>query len=336
MAIASVQRRAVCAVAILALLCGCCFSAWAKVAATPVTGGRSTTLPSDGNTVMVPVDVFCPDNADRLSFRFHGGTRWIDCVQPIKRAAPPGGPTAAFKGYTIDGPNVYSPDNYNSQASVCSAAELMYTSHSCNAKCPGKATVSIVAFTMSLAVSEESGLYGEWKKTTSSGAAASASAAAPSRSAEQTGVCLIPPPGDEANGRDGGETTARPEGTAGEGDGQPTDTRERRPTTEGPDSSFSDARDGGQSTTPNAQTGAPNTTSEGTNDAAAAGGAKDGASATGTDTTAPATSPTVNAKAAASLNETLTNADSSDTVNLFVPTPLLLLLLVAALVCTAG
>ncbi|ESL05527.1 hypothetical protein TRSC58_06822 [Trypanosoma rangeli SC58] len=164
MAMATVRYRAVCALAVLALLCGCCSSAWTTTAAAPVNGKRSTTLPSDGSVVMVPVDVFCPDSVDRLSFRLHGGTGWMDCVQPMKPAAPPGGTTATLKGYTIDGPNVYSPDNYNSEVSVCNAAELMYVSHSCSARCPDKATVSTVAFTMSLVVSEDSGLYAQWKK----------------------------------------------------------------------------------------------------------------------------------------------------------------------------
>ncbi|RNE95126.1 hypothetical protein TraAM80_10384 [Trypanosoma rangeli] len=65
MAMATVRRRAVYALAVLALLCGCCSS---------VCGAATSN---------VKVDVLCPSNKGKFSWRVSGENDWTECLQTV-------------------------------------------------------------------------------------------------------------------------------------------------------------------------------------------------------------------------------------------------------------
>ncbi|RNE98412.1 hypothetical protein TraAM80_08791 [Trypanosoma rangeli] len=66
MGMATLRRRAVYALAVLALLCGCCFS----VCGATLSGSDA-------------VDVLCQNNKGKLSWRVSGKSNWKECSQVV-------------------------------------------------------------------------------------------------------------------------------------------------------------------------------------------------------------------------------------------------------------
>ncbi|RNE95403.1 mucin-like glycoprotein [Trypanosoma rangeli] len=128
MAMATVRRRAVWALAVLAVLCGCCFS---------VCGATS---PNEEVEVMVQVDVSCLGIEGKLSWRVSGksDSEWTECSKPVNYDGSPKAETAGAISSDSD--------------SICSLAGSKFEQYSCNPTCNCSAVENSkkVAFTMDL------------------------------------------------------------------------------------------------------------------------------------------------------------------------------------------
>ncbi|RNE96585.1 mucin-like glycoprotein [Trypanosoma rangeli] len=201
MTMATVRRRAVWALAVLALLCGsCCLVCGAATAAAE--------QPSVGCNVKLPVEVACGRvSGNNLKLRVRGGVAWVVCALDDEDRAALRNTShvlAAWKeaGHAVVGSEAKlcgATGDHNE--TVCIVAEFIYASHSCATSCEGKAEET-VAFTMNLADDEGSDLHKRLREAT--GAAGAETPNGESRSVSgETGVCPLTTPHEGANGRDG-------------------------------------------------------------------------------------------------------------------------------------
>ncbi|RNE96034.1 mucin-like glycoprotein [Trypanosoma rangeli] len=118
MAMATVRRRAVYALAVLALLCGCCSS---------VCGAATSN---------VKVDVSCQNNEGKLSWRVPGENNWRECPQTVNDYGPRKAEMTSAGS--------------NGSESICLLAESLYLVSSCPTNCTSSAgeNSNAVAFTM--------------------------------------------------------------------------------------------------------------------------------------------------------------------------------------------
>ncbi|EAN96703.1 mucin-like glycoprotein [Trypanosoma cruzi] len=193
MTMMTVRRRAVCAVLFLGLLCCCCSSVCVTAAGSPghVSG--------DADTVVVPVDVSCPQSDGSLSYRVRGGVwAWTKCSAA--------GAEAQYENYTFSGFDVRMHSRNGELGTVCHVANAVYTSNNCTASCATKEEGVTVAFTMNVTTHKYAGLYELWKNQFSS----DGTIHPPARSsdADQTGICHPPPPREGKDERKSGEATA--------------------------------------------------------------------------------------------------------------------------------
>ncbi|KAF5222386.1 hypothetical protein ECC02_004667 [Trypanosoma cruzi] len=193
MTMVTVRRRAVCAVLFLGLLCCCCSSVCVTAAGSPghVSG--------DADTVVVPVDVSCPQSDGSLSYRVRGGVwAWTKCSAA--------GAEAQYENYTFSGFDVRMHSRNGELGTVCHVANAVYTSNNCAASCATKGEGVTVAFTMNVTTHEYAGLYELWWRQFSSDG--TIPALARSSDADQTGICHPPPPREGKDERKSGEATA--------------------------------------------------------------------------------------------------------------------------------
>ncbi|RNE95046.1 putative mucin-like glycoprotein [Trypanosoma rangeli] len=120
MAMATVRHRAVCVLAVLALLCGCLSSAWGEV---------GPTIPAAVvEEVWLQVEVACERTEGNLKWRFSGETGWQTCA-PVAEA------------------NVESPKD--TCGWLCDSADALYNGSNCTDACVTRSDA--VAFTMQFA-----------------------------------------------------------------------------------------------------------------------------------------------------------------------------------------
>ncbi|RNF05346.1 mucin-like glycoprotein [Trypanosoma conorhini] len=366
----TVRRRAVCALAVLALLCGCCpSSAWADLSAG--TGAVASPPRSEKCKMRVPVDVSCRGSGDNLRIRVRGNATWVACeLEEEDRSNLTNTQHVLAKwkeaGYTVEGSEVNSCDSgVDHTEAACIAAEFLYASHGCSASCGKQSTTGeTVAFTMGFMDHEGGELYREWQQVKSavSGGAQSNADGRTGVSGE-AGVCALTAAREGSDEGPAVVLTGDAERSAAAAPGA----------VEGPPAHGVDNAKAAAETLvasdalpePNAQPQAGDGLAQSGVDGAtgktnaAKGSEEEGrgvepqaAIEAGSDSTAlsqptaavagakdgvPASATVPAANAAASGSEAPSNADGSDAAaTLFVPAQLPLLLLAAALACAAG
>ncbi|RNE95880.1 mucin-like glycoprotein [Trypanosoma conorhini] len=176
----AVRRRAVCALALLALLCSSVCGATAEGAAA---------------NVKVPVEVSCPNGAKKLSWRFVGATSWTPCTASLespRTAAVPAAEVAA------DDSDV-----------VCLIAESNFILTGCDSRCAGRTTQGdVAALTMLFETKEGGTLHTKWKAANPSTGAATLPTVEGLQNGAQ-GVCTLQPASARANGE--GASGTRPQ-----------------------------------------------------------------------------------------------------------------------------
>ncbi|RNF04597.1 mucin-like glycoprotein [Trypanosoma conorhini] len=135
---ATVRRRAVCALALLALLCGS-FCATA-VAASSVE-----------EEVDVSVQISCADSDNKLSWRFPGEGAWQKCAFTVRES------------FTMSGAI------HDAEKSLCAWAATQYTSSSSasGSVCSGATAENALAFTMRCKTKKNGGAYKRWQSVSS-------------------------------------------------------------------------------------------------------------------------------------------------------------------------
>ncbi|RNE96250.1 mucin-like glycoprotein, partial [Trypanosoma conorhini] len=129
----TVRRRAVCALALLALLCGSvCVTAAAASAEEEVD---------------VSVEVSCADSEQKLSWRLPGEAAWQKCAITVKDSFSMSGAIG------------------EAENSLCAWAGTQYTSSSFDKSriCPESTAGSTAAFTMKCRAKKSSGVYKRWQ-----------------------------------------------------------------------------------------------------------------------------------------------------------------------------
>ncbi|RNE98621.1 mucin-like glycoprotein [Trypanosoma conorhini] len=201
----AVRRRAVCALALLALLCGCCCapSVWAGTAAK--------------KEVNVPVEVSCAGSDNKLRWRFPGKSEWTQCAAAVGAHdyTLAGEDSAAedVEVITLD-VSQYGAGDDGVGESLCLFAESRYVAAKCNASC-GAAKAQEdgqTAFTMNFPTHAGSGVHKKWVAANNP-AAGSPSPSAPAATGAalgKPGVCPLTIPAGDPAGKAGGA----PKGTA--------------------------------------------------------------------------------------------------------------------------
>ncbi|RNE99036.1 mucin-like glycoprotein [Trypanosoma conorhini] len=153
----AVRRRAVCALALLALLCGCCAPSVCGANAEG-TAGSPGNPPSDvEGKIFLPVDVACGLSEEKLRWRFPGETDWNNCATDASE---------------LEG----------EVARLCDSAAWLYGCWNCTQACAAAGS-DAVAFTMKVATYGKSQLYSKSMAAESAAADFSFSGAA--------GVCAL-------------------------------------------------------------------------------------------------------------------------------------------------
>ncbi|RNF12954.1 putative mucin-like glycoprotein [Trypanosoma conorhini] len=178
-----VRRRAACALALLALLCGCCCPSFvcgaAKPPAAPATARRKHPpeplpefLRKGWQGVNVSVEVSCADSGNKLSWRFSSTAAWTKC------AAAVGGLDYTILGedsaaeevedvVTIDvvsvGASPHGAGDGGVSEPLCLSAESLYATANCKASC-GSDKDGQTAFTMNFPTHAGSGVHKKWEE----------------------------------------------------------------------------------------------------------------------------------------------------------------------------
>ncbi|RNE94955.1 mucin-like glycoprotein [Trypanosoma conorhini] len=299
----AVRRRAVCALALLALLCG------------PVCGA---TKEEAATNVKVSVEVSCPNAEKKLGWRVAGDTSWTQCPQTVEESLLPTAITAAASG-DDGGP-------------TCIWAHSLYLASRPNSKCtppsPAKSS-NVVALTMKCVPVPNSALHNLSKSKTITATAAETALSAP-------GDCVLltttpsgaevtperPAPGVPSPPQQQPADAAAASPAAQTSQGDPTRNEGTTPPAEGPGSAAERGSRG-----PSA--GDPRETTTPSVDTAASPSAAAGRTADGTTTT------TTTTRSQSAGSHAKSSADGSATSTPFVRAPLLLLL-TAALACAAA
>ncbi|RNF04683.1 mucin-like glycoprotein [Trypanosoma conorhini] len=180
----AMRRRAVCALALLALLCGC----------TSVCGANAAEAAPKCN-VSVPVDVSCQRTGGNLSFRVRGNETWVACALDDEARTALSNTSAACaawekEGHTVAGAEVNFCDaGGDLTENICIAAEFLYASHQCGARCAEHAATDPVAFTMTIMDREEGELH-KWQGAQAEGATLQNQGSRVG-GARETGVCPL-------------------------------------------------------------------------------------------------------------------------------------------------
>nr|AGN32981.1 mucin-like glycoprotein [Trypanosoma rangeli] len=324
MAMAMVRRRAVCALAVVAVLCGC----FSSVCGATNTGVYAV----PGMFKEVPVEISCAGSDEKLSWRVLGGSEWAQCAAKLgvhDYAVEGGGVATEVLGFASIGGAQSDNDDAGASESVCLSAESLYVAAGCEAKCAAATTkVSAekqTAFTMEFPMHVGSGVHKKWEEARSSSSRAPLLLdGAETGLFGTSGVCLLTDPAEKpaAKAESAPQRTASPPAPADEPAASPVDAAASSEATTGSEESA--AHGHGATQTPSASAAPPNTPPP----APPAGGAE--GSATTTTATTSSSSPVA-------WKHTKSKADGSDTALLMARTTLsLLLLLMAAVACAAG
>ncbi|RNE98556.1 uncharacterized protein Tco025E_09413 [Trypanosoma conorhini] len=154
----AVRRRAVCGLALLALLCGCCAPSFvcAAAAAAGAAEAPGNPPPDVGGKIFLPVDVACELSEGRLRWRLAGEEDWENC--------------------TID-----ASEPKDEVARLCDSAAWLYGCWNCTEACAAAGS-DAVAFTMKVAAYGKSQLYNK---------SLAAISAADFSFSDATGVCAL-------------------------------------------------------------------------------------------------------------------------------------------------
>ncbi|RNC55749.1 hypothetical protein TcCL_ESM06740 [Trypanosoma cruzi] len=184
----------VCTVLVLALLCCCCCNS-VCVTATGSPGDVS----GDADTVVVPVDVSCPQSDGSLSCRVRA------CVWAWKKCSAASA-EAQHENYTFSGFDVRMHSRDGELGTMCHVANAVHTCSNCAATCATKEEGATVAFTMTVTTNKYAGPYELWWRQFSP----DGTIHPPARSsdADQTGICQLPPPREGKDDTKSGGTTA--------------------------------------------------------------------------------------------------------------------------------
>ncbi|RNE96150.1 mucin-like glycoprotein, partial [Trypanosoma conorhini] len=170
----TVRHRAVCALALLVLLCGCCCApsvcgaTGAPAAAT--TAKRASppaVLPKEWQPVNVSVEVSCADSDNKLSWRFSRETAWKKCAAAVGAHdyTIVGEDSAAEDVVTVDIVSVdvsqYGAGDGGVSESLCASAESLYATADCSASCDSDKSDQ-TAFTMNFPTHVGSGVHKKW------------------------------------------------------------------------------------------------------------------------------------------------------------------------------
>ncbi|RNE95897.1 mucin-like glycoprotein [Trypanosoma conorhini] len=184
----TVRRRAVCALALLALLCGCCCAS--------VCGATAGEAAPKCN-VSVPVEVSCRGTGENLRFRVRGNETWVTCALDAEdrtALSNTSGALAAWEkaGHTVAGAEVNFCDaGGDLTENICIAAEFLYVFHQCGARCAGHAAENTVAFTMNIMDREEGELHKELQGAQARGGDTPQNSGSRVDDAGETGVCPL-------------------------------------------------------------------------------------------------------------------------------------------------
>ncbi|RNE99759.1 mucin-like glycoprotein [Trypanosoma rangeli] len=332
---ATVRRRAVWALAVLALLCGCCSSVWGaapEVGSThPTHNSQPVVLQHEWMPVIVPVEVSCADERKVLHWRFPDNETWESCTTAVEDFGyTVVGDTGEAQSYSAtDHVVVVDVSQYGGDAgvgeSICLSAASLYLDAGCKTKCsapaPKDSSAKQTAFTMQFDTYATSGVYKKWQETRKT----SDSASLPLDGAGtgllgKSGVCPLTDTVERTAAKADGapEHTAPPPAPAEEPAALPVDAAASSKATAGSEKSA--AHRPSETQTPS--TSAPPSKAPPPTPPA------DGADGS---TTATTTSSPVAGK------HTKSKADGSDTAFFMTRTPLLLLpLIMAAVACAAG
>ncbi|RNF12040.1 mucin-like glycoprotein [Trypanosoma conorhini] len=240
----TVRRRAVCALALLALLCGCCApsvcgATGARVAATTAKHtSPPAVLRKEWQPVNVSVEVSCADSGNKLSWRFSSTAAWEKC------AAAVGGldytivgedPVAEVEDVVTVGivsvdVSQYGAGDGGVSESLCLSAESLYATANCKASC-GSDKSARTAFTMNFPTHVGSGVHKKWAAANTPTSGSPSLPAADGGALGKPGVCPLTIPAREPaakgasrgeKGTDAGEqppgpSAAPPAGTAESG-----------------------------------------------------------------------------------------------------------------------
>ncbi|RNE96840.1 mucin-like glycoprotein [Trypanosoma rangeli] len=178
MAMATVRRHAVWALAVLALLCGCCSSVWG-VKATVTVGKTPPTLNSQLSVLQhkwqpanVSVEVSCADANEVLHWRFPANESWESCTTAVEKLGYTFvGEAAEAQSYSaIEDVVVVDVSQYGGDAgvgeSICLSAASLYMSKKCKAKCGAVTDTASkqTAFTMEFPTHVGSGVHKKWEE----------------------------------------------------------------------------------------------------------------------------------------------------------------------------
>ncbi|RNE95805.1 mucin-like glycoprotein [Trypanosoma rangeli] len=128
----AVRRSAVCALVVLALLCGGCSPAWAEADEHA------------GKTQEVFVEFSCPDSDNKLSWRLPNSGNWKKCAHVWSTYS-------SLSGRTVG-------DDY-----ICAWGGLLYKGSKSIPKCPESAAETTHAFTLKCNTDDKSGVYKWWE-----------------------------------------------------------------------------------------------------------------------------------------------------------------------------
>ncbi|RNE94940.1 mucin-like glycoprotein [Trypanosoma rangeli] len=316
MAMATVRRRAVYALAVLALLCGCCSS---------VCGATSSEF--------YAVEVSCQNNEGKLSLRFPGeaSSDWKECPQAVNY-------------YALRKAEMAGADKSGSEQ-ICLLAESLYLLSSCHSNCTSSAgeNGNAVAFTMYFtAESAESTEELKGKTVTLDGTRGDLLGT--------SGVCVVPQSHQPATGPTPGdqppvvqpsqtETTSSSEGTHHDGSlaGSSASTGVSPPNAAEQSGSAGPTGSQGTLTSPTGGADSSKATGDGAAQAPSASAQPSGTSTSNTPAGSDGGSATTTTTSSSPSGgkHTKGNADGSGTLTVWVRGTLLLLL-TAAVACAAG
>ncbi|RNE95134.1 mucin-like glycoprotein, partial [Trypanosoma conorhini] len=151
----AVRRRAVCGLALLALLCGCASVCGANAEGT--AGSPENPPPDVGGKIFLPVDVACELSEGKLHWRLAGEKGWNNCA-------------------------TVTSEPEDEVAWLCDSAAWLYGCWNCTEACAAAGS-DAVAFTMKVAAYGKSQLYRK--------SLAAKSAAAGVSFSDATGVCAL-------------------------------------------------------------------------------------------------------------------------------------------------
>ncbi|RNE98230.1 uncharacterized protein Tco025E_09266 [Trypanosoma conorhini] len=153
----TLRRRAVCGLALLALLCGCCAPSVCGANAEGTAGSPENPPPDVGRKIFLPVDVACELSEEKLRWRFPGETGWNNCATDASELK-------------------------DEVARLCDSAAWLYGCWRCAQACAAAGS-DAVAFTMKVA------MYGKSQPYRKSLAAKSAAAGV--SFSDAAGVCAL-------------------------------------------------------------------------------------------------------------------------------------------------